>query len=200
MTTVGIVVAAGMGTRFGGSKAEATLDGRPLWEWGRATLMGGGVDDVLVVGDVPGGIPGGARRRDSVRAGLVAASSASHVVVHDAARPLATSGLVAAVIARLREGDAAGVVPAVPVVDTLKRVDGDAVVVTVARADLVAVQTPQAFDRVVLLRAHDGDDADATDDAELLERAGERVVIVPGEPTNLKVTYRSDLDLARAML
>ena len=139
--------------------------------------------------------PGGASRSESVRAGLAAVpATAGIVVVHDAARPLASPALFAAVVAAVRAG-ADGAVPGLPVVDTLKRVDGERVVETVPRQTLVAVQTPQAF-RAGALRAAHAADADATDDAALVEAAGGTVVVVPGEPDNLKVT--TPHDLARA--
>ncbi len=134
-----------------------------------------------------------------MRAGLAALpAGADLVVVHDAARPLATKALFAAVVAAVRDGaDAA--VPGVAVADTVKRVAGDRVVETVPRDALVAVQTPQAF-RADILRAAHTAGADATDDAALVEATGSTVVVVPGEPANLKVTTRSDLAVAAALL
>jgi 2-C-methyl-D-erythritol 4-phosphate cytidylyltransferase len=119
------------------------------------------------------------------------------VVVHDAARPLASPALFAAVVAAVNAG-ADGAVPGVPVADTVKRVDGARVIETVARDDLVAVQTPQAFRASALRRAHAAG-ADATDDAVLVEQAGGRVVVVPGERHNLKVTDPDDLRIAAAL-
>ena len=200
MTLWGIVVAAGSGRRFGGPKHTIELGGKPLYQWAVTCLQDAGCEGVVVVGDVPGGIPGGTRRRDSVAAGLAAIPGhADYVLVHDAARPLASIKLAKAVVARLEMGDAAGVVPAVPVRDTVKRVVGDVVVETVARSDLIAVQTPQGFVVADLKAAHGADDADATDDAALVERAGGVVVTVPGEPSNIKVTYPEDLLLALAL-
>ena len=119
------------------------------------------------------------------------------VVVHDAARPLASPVLFKAVIDAVRSGaDAA--VPALLVPDTVKRVEGDRVVETIARDGLVVVQTPQAFRADALRAAHrEGDDA--TDDAALVEATGGRVVVVPGEPANLKVTTPADLVVASAL-
>jgi 2-C-methyl-D-erythritol 4-phosphate cytidylyltransferase len=118
--------------------------------------------------------------------------------VHDAARPLASNELFKRVIDAIATG-ADGAVPAVPVVDTLKRVEDERVVATVDRDDLVAVQTPQAF-RAALLRSAHESNSDATDDAALVELAGGTVVIVPGERTNLKLTVPDDLDLVRALV
>lgn len=200
MRTWGIVVAGGSGDRFGGPKHVAELDGVPLWKRAAAVLEAT-CDGVTVVGAVPGGVPGGARRRDSVAAGLAhVPEDVGRVLVHDAARPLATVDLARRVLERLALGGVDGVVPVVPVRDTLKEVDGRAVVGTVERARLVAVQTPQAFRRVALAEAHATSAGDATDDAQLLERIGARVVTVEGDPRNLKVTYPEDLDVARALL
>jgi 2-C-methyl-D-erythritol 4-phosphate cytidylyltransferase len=148
---------------------------------------------------VAAAVAGGANRSDSVRAGLAAVpSSAEVVVVHDAARPLASAGLFAAAVAAVRAG-ADGAIPGTPVVDTLKRVEGDRVVETVARHTLVAVQTPQAFRPGALRKAHAGR-GDATDDAALVESAGGTVVVVPGEADNLKVTTPDDLARAACLL
>jgi len=196
----GIVVAAGSGDRFGRPKAQVLLHGRQLWQWARDALVSGGVSEVVGVGPVPGGIPGGARRRDSVAAGLAAlGDDPSHVLVHDAARPLASPALVRRVIDRLARGDVEGVVPALPIRDTVKRVKGELVAETVDRSGLVVVQTPQGFDADTLRAAHGAGDDDAPDDALLVERSGGRVVTVPGEEANLKITYPADLALAEAL-
>jgi 2-C-methyl-D-erythritol 4-phosphate cytidylyltransferase len=165
-------------------------------------------DDVVVVlppgvewdgPPVAAAVSGGGTRSDSVRAGLAAVPrSAEVVVVHDAARPLASPALFAAVVAAVR-GGADGAVPGTPVVDTLKRVDGDRVVETVARQALVAVQTPQAFRAGVLATAH-ATGGEATDDAALVESAGGTVVVVPGEVDNVKVTTPGDLSRAALLL
>lgn len=201
MSVVGIVVAAGRGERFGRPKHTVELFGRPLWHHGRDALLAGGANEVIVVGNVPGGIPGGRRRRDSVAAGLAALPAGTEwVLVHDAARPLATPQLVRRVIRRLLEGDADGVVPAVPLLDTVKRVEGDRVMDTMTRSALVAVQTPQGFAVAALRAAQEGSDDDASDDAVLVERDGGVVVTVPGDPGNLKITYPEDLVVAEALL
>ena len=154
-----------------------------------------------MVGSVPGGIPGGERRRDSVAAGLaMIPEGADAVVVHDAARPLAGPELVGRVLERLAIGDVAGVVPGVRVRDTLKMVEGDSVVMTVDRDPLISVQTPQAFRASVLRAAYAAGYDDASDDASLLERIGATVAWVGGDPGNLKVTYPADLQILEAML
>lgn len=200
MRIAAIVVAAGRGERFGAPKGQVLLRDRPLWDWCRAALSEGGVGDIVLVGDVPGGIPGGERRRDSVAAGMAALpADTSHVLVHDVARPLATPKLVGSVITRLLRGDVEAVVPALPVRDTLKRVDGDRVVTTVDRSALVAVQTPQGFTVAALRRAHEADAGDASDDALLIEHMGGSVATIMGEVANLKITYPEDLVLAERL-
>ncbi len=193
----GIVLAAGRGDRFGGPKHHLTLDGEPLWTHGRRALEAAGLSKIIVVGDVPGGIEGGPRRQDSTANGLDAVpEGVEFVIVHDAARPLASPELVRRVLHRLLVGDAAAVIPVLPVTDTVKEVAGDEVIATVDRSALRAVQTPQGFSAPVLRRALRSDAADVTDDSALIERLGERVVTVPGETANIKVTYPEDLHLA----
>jgi 2-C-methyl-D-erythritol 4-phosphate cytidylyltransferase len=141
---------------------------------------------------------GGETRRDSVRSGLETISS-DLVVVHDAARPFVSVGLVAAVLDRLRDYD--GAICAVPVTETLKETSGQVVVETVDRARLYRAQTPQAFKTGVLKRAHERalrDRFDPTDDAQLVERCGGRVGLVEGSHTNVKITYSEDFHLAEA--
>jgi 2-C-methyl-D-erythritol 4-phosphate cytidylyltransferase len=207
VTTWGIVVAGGTGQRFGAPKQFARLAGVSVVDRALAATREA-CDEVVVVVPAdstwqpPAGIAtatAGATRSDSVRAGLAAVDDrAEIVVVHDAARPLASRALFAAVIDAIRDGaDAA--VPAIPVVDTLKRVVDGHVVETVARDGIVAVQTPQAFRAGALRAAHEHGAVD-TDDAALVEMGGGTVVTVPGEPRNLKVTVAADLELAHALL
>ena len=141
---------------------------------------------------VAAAVDGGTSRSESVRAGLAAVpASADIIVVHDAARPLVSRALLEAVVAVVRAG-ADGAVPALPVADTLKQVEGDRVRGTVERNGLVAVQTPQAFEAEMLRAAHRGG-GEATDDAALVEAVGGQVVVVPGDPLNLKITTPHDL-------
>jgi len=203
-----VVVAAGRGDRYGGAKQFLELAGTRLVD--RAVAACADASDAVVVvlpadtawdgAVVHAAVTGGATRSDSVRAGLAALPpTVEIVVVHDAARPLASRVIFDAVIDAIRSGaDAA--VPGVPLADTLKRVDdGARVVETVARDDLVAVQTPQAFRADALRAAHASED-DATDDAALVEQHGGCVVVVPGDAANFKITAPSDLDLAAAVL
>jgi 2-C-methyl-D-erythritol 4-phosphate cytidylyltransferase len=198
-----IVVAGGSGTRFGRPKQYEPLGGRRVLDWSvdAARAASDGVVVVVPAADAEreGGVPGGRTRAESVRAGLAhVPGEATIVCVHDAARPFATAGLFAAVVAAVRHG-ADGAVPGLPVTDTIKIVDTDsgAVVATPPRDVLVAVQTPQAFRAGVLRTAH-VDQGEGTDDAALVEARGGRVVVVPGEPSNRKVTVAADLDWARA--
>ena len=207
MTVWGIVVAGGRGSRFGAAKQFARLGGATVIE--RSIAAAARVCDGVVVALPPESrwqpappvvaVAGGATRADSVRAALGAVpADADVVVVHDAARPLASPLLFAAVIAAVRAGaDAA--VPAIAVTDTVKRVEGDRVIETVPRDGLVVVQTPQAFRAEALRRAH-ADGSDASDDAMLVERSGGVVTIVAGETRNLKITVPDDLELAARML
>jgi 2-C-methyl-D-erythritol 4-phosphate cytidylyltransferase len=145
-------------------------------------------------------VAGGASRRESVSRGLDRVS-ADRVVVHDAARPFVTAADIERTVAALEDND--GVVNAVPVDETLKRVADDHVVETLDRTDLWRTQTPQAFRVEVLRRAHGraaADCFDATDDAELLERYGGRVGVVRGSRRNLKLTFPEDFAVAEAML
>ncbi|MDP8959494.1 MAG: 2-C-methyl-D-erythritol 2,4-cyclodiphosphate synthase, partial [Actinomycetota bacterium] len=196
-----VLVAGGKGKRFGGPKHRAELRGRPLWEWGRRALLEGGAAQVVVVGPVPGGVEGGSRRRDSVRAGLERVPDhVRFVLVHDAARPLASPALVKRVIERLRVGDVQGVVPALVVRDALKQVEGEWVVGTIEREQVMTAQTPQGFVTQALKAAHAELEGDAADDAALVEKAGGEVVVIVGESANLKVTYPEDIDTAEALL
>jgi 2-C-methyl-D-erythritol 4-phosphate cytidylyltransferase len=201
VTCWGVVVAAGCGERFGTAKHGVTLRGRYLWEWARDSLLVGGARGVVLVGPVLGGVPGGERRRDSVFAGLAALpAEASHVLVHDAARPLASPDLARRVIERLLAGDVDAVIPVLTVADTVKRIEGDRVAETVERNGLALAQTPQGFRLSTLLAAHAGSPQDAGDDAALIERMGGTVAVIDGEARNIKITFPADLAFAEALL
>ncbi|NNC92963.1 MAG: NTP transferase domain-containing protein, partial [Acidimicrobiia bacterium] len=151
----GIVVAGGRGDRFGGPKQLELLGGEPLWEWARRARLEGGVAGVVIVGEMAGAVAPGTRRRDSVAAGLAEVpEDVPYVLVHDAARPLATPALVERVLERLRRGDVIGVVPGTAVRDATKRVEGERVIAAVPRDDLISVQTPQGFATAALREAH----------------------------------------------
>ena len=197
-----IVVAAGGGSRFGGAKHDHELDGRPLWQWGRDALLEGGAASVVVVGPVEGGVPGGRRRQDSVANGLaVVPTEVEYVAIHDAARPLASALLVEDMHRLLIASDMDGVVPVVPLQDTVKEVAESRVVRrTLDRTQLVAVQTPQMFRADVLRAAHGAYVGDATDDAAMVEAMGGSVMTMAGERTALKITYPEDMVMARHYL
>ncbi|MEM7093399.1 MAG: 2-C-methyl-D-erythritol 4-phosphate cytidylyltransferase [Actinomycetota bacterium] len=202
-----IIVAAGSGSRFGGPvpKQFVEVAGRRIVDWSIAAARA--VSDGVVVVLPPGGefgidhddmvssVIGGDSRSESVRRGLaVVPDRADVVLVHDAARPVASIDLFSRVADAVR-GGADGVVPSVPVVDTLRSVDGT----PVDRSTLVAVQTPQGFAPVALRAAHATRDV-ATDDATLVTLVGGKVVSVDGERWNLKVTDPDDERVAAVLL
>ena len=208
-----IVVAGGSGSRFGGLKQFELLAGERVIDWsiaaasfcadGVVAVVSADSDLALTRGElqvhpkIRAVVHGGASRSASVRNGLAAVpDSAAIIVVHDAARPLASPQLFTDSVQAIRNG-AGAAVTAVPVVDTIKRTDGSLVDGTVDRADLVAVQTPQAFNAALLRLAH-AEGSDATDDAGLVEALGANVVIVPGDVRNLKLTTPEDLIILEA--
>lgn len=199
-----VVVAGGSGQRFGRPKQYESLGDERIIDRSRrmAALVSDGVVLVVPEADVEreGGVAGGTTRSESVRAGLDAVpADATVVCVHDAARPLAGPDLFRRVLDAVARG-ADGAVPGLPVADTIKIVDAaGAVVSTPQRALLRAVQTPQAF-RADVLRAAHADRGEGTDDAELVERAGGRVVVVEGDPVNRKITHLDDLEWARSVV
>jgi len=221
---VAVVVAAGSGSRLGGEtpKALRAVAGRSLVARSVAQLAAGGCTDAVVVvapglenafaealADAPIPcllVPGGAERQDSVRLGLDAVAAAPAlagcrvVLVHDAARALVPAAVVTRVIAAVRDG-AEAVIPVVPVVDTVRRVDAAGSLV-VDRAGLRAVQTPQGFDLAVLAAAHARiaeEGVAVTDDAAACEHLGRRVTLVEGARESLKVTEPLDLLFAEAI-
>jgi 2-C-methyl-D-erythritol 4-phosphate cytidylyltransferase len=219
MSVAAVVPAAGRGDRLGGERPKAfrLLGGAPLLVHAVGALRASRCVEHVVVA-VPAdrlaevsvllgpgviAVPGGASRQASVAAALaVLPSDVDVVLVHDAARPLVPVDVVDAVAAAVLAG-ADAVVPVLPVVDTLKRVDAAGLVsATVARAGVYAVQTPQGFRREVLARAHAAaDPADpATDDAGLVERLGIAVATVPGSGDAMKITTPFDLVVAEALL
>lgn len=221
---VAIVVAAGMGTRFGGQipKPVAPLAGRTVIEVAIESLAAGGCTAAVVVvsrgaehhfTQALAGCPipltlvqGGANRRDSVLKGLEAIAAdpelaTSIVLVHDAVRPLVPADMVQRVVDAVRAG-AVAVTPAIPVVDSLRRVDPDGGSHQVDRSELRAIQTPQGFDFDTLLASHRAAAAagtEVTDDVGVCEAVGHQVVIVDGAASAFKITHAADLDLARAL-
>jgi 2-C-methyl-D-erythritol 4-phosphate cytidylyltransferase len=224
-----VVVAGGSGQRFGQLKQFALLAERPVVEWAVAACRPSSVGVVLVIPrgsrdsdghdaeghdtkghDAEGHgadvvVEGGLTRAQSVRLGLAAVpDDADVIVVHDAARPLASEALFDAVINAVNAG-AGCAIPGLPVSDTIKVVDSNVVdgtqtvTATLDRSSLVAVQTPQAFGAALLRRAH-AEGGEATDDAALVEALGATVRVVPGDPRNLKITTPADLGTAEHLL
>lgn len=218
-----IVLAAGSGVRFasGIPKAFAALGDRTLLERAVGNAIASGSVGRIVAVVPPGAemlardllsglgpdvevIGGGETRAASTRLGLERVRDAATVVCHDAARPLASPGLFDRVIAALADDpDADGVIPVVPVVDTVKRVTDHVVVGTEPRESLSLAQTPQAFRTAALVEAHDRAlraGVDVSDDAGAIELVGGRVIAVPGEIANRKITTPEDLAVAAAVL
>jgi 2-C-methyl-D-erythritol 4-phosphate cytidylyltransferase len=213
--SIALILAAGSGERLGLSRPKALVElaGRPLVDWSIDVLSGIACIETIVLALPPGtrappgvsAVDGGAVRSDSVRRALAATERGDPVLIHDAARPLLTAALARSVIAALLADDSAdAAIAAVPVTDTVKRVDGGGVVrETLDRRELWAVQTPQVFRRAALERALAVPEevlAEATDDAWLIERAGGKVIVVRASEENLKVTTGLDLKVAETML
>jgi 2-C-methyl-D-erythritol 4-phosphate cytidylyltransferase len=222
--TWAVLVAAGRGERLGEDrpKAFARLGDLPLLAEPLRRLDESPWVDAVVVVAPPGWeepaillaeelgaskvaacVPGGETRTESVRAGVAEVpGEVAVILVHDAARPLLEDDVIERVIAALREGFD-GAVPGVPVVDTVKRVRDETVHETLARDELVTVQTPQAFAADALraaLRSESGRALQATDCASLVEADGGRIKVVRGDERLLKVTTRDDLDRVAAWL
>jgi 2-C-methyl-D-erythritol 4-phosphate cytidylyltransferase len=216
-----ILAAAGQGDRLGleRPKAFAPLNDRPLvaeplerldasdWiegivvaappEWEEPCIL---VAEEVAAGKVAATVTGGESRSESVRAALAEVpEEATVVLVHDAARPLVIDEVIERVITALGDGWD-GAVPALPISDAVKRVDGETVSETLDRQGLVAVQTPQAFVTSVLREALAGDVSSAPDCASLVEARGGRVRVVEGDRRLVKVTEPSDLELVASWL
>ena len=215
-----IIVAAGSSKRAGFDKLVAKIAGRPVIQHTLAafekTIC---VNDVLVVSSetvamrhfivrttlrkVRKVVRGGTRRQDSVQAGLNALNDeVEFVAVHDAARPLITPREIERVFAAARKHGAAAL--ATPITDTLKLADANHVVTgSIDRQNVFAMQTPQVFRRDLLSQAYEQvkrDSVTVTDEVSAIEHAGGKVVMVPAEDHNFKITYASDLLLAEAIL
>ncbi|OBJ47246.1 2-C-methyl-D-erythritol 4-phosphate cytidylyltransferase [Mycobacterium sp. 1423905.2] len=222
-TVVAIVPAAGSGERLaaGVPKAFYQLEGHSLVERAVIGLLDSGVVDTVVVAAPPTRtdeaklilgrkatvVPGGLSRTDTVGLALASlratpdSTPPQFVLVHDAARALTPPAMIARVVDALRAGHD-GVVPALPLSDTIKAVDANGVVLgTPERAGLRAVQTPQGFATELLMRAYQhAGSAQFTDDASLVEHVGGQVQVVDGDPLAFKITTPLDLMLARAIV
>jgi len=214
-----VLAAAGSGERLGADRPKAfvRLGDQPLLAESLARLEASDWIDAIVVAAPPGWeepaillaeelgcgkvsacVAGGATRADSVRLGVAEVpGEAAVVLVHDAARPLLDDSVVERVVTALGDGWD-GAVPALPIPDTVKRVDGERVAETLARGDLRVVQTPQAFVANVLRGALTG--SDWTDCSAAVEAAGGRGRVVEGDPRLVKVTDADDLDRVAALL
>ena len=220
-----VVPAAGAGRRLGGgTKALVRLDARAMLAHAVEAMEANRCTTAVVVVSHPDAleataklladeglakvtalVAGGPTRQASVAAGLRALPpEPRYVVVHDAARPLAPPGMIDRMLELLLEAGLAGVVPGVPVIDTIRRVDAaQRSTGIVDREQLRSMQTPQLFVREVLEGAYRlalRERAEATDEAALVELAGHSVQIVPGDPENLKVTTPLDLAVAETLL
>ena len=214
MSFAAVLVAGGAGLRAGAAvpKQWRDLAGRPVLRWAAEGLRAAGADQLVVV--VPDGevararsvleglsadvVRGGATRTGSVRAGLQALAPVPGVVlVHDAARPFVGARQVGLLLEALASAD--GALPALPVGDTLKQADDGVVAGTVPRGGLFRAQTPQAFRYPVLAAAYAAASGEATDDAALVEAAGGRVVLTPGDPMLFKITHPEDFAMAEAL-
>jgi 2-C-methyl-D-erythritol 4-phosphate cytidylyltransferase len=217
-----IIVAGGSSQRMGFDKLLVPLDGKPVVAHSIAAFeQTEAVTEIILVGraerlaeyekiaethgfrKISAVIPGGARRQDSVRLGLEQlAAAAEFVAVHDAARPLVRPDLIERIFQLARtDGGAAS---AAPVIDTLKRVDDNHVVTeAVERANLFAIQTPQIFRRDLLMQAYNAifeAGVEVTDEISAVERIRGKVILVPNEEPNFKITFSADLPLAEFVL
>lgn len=215
--TVAVVTAAGSGERLGAGipKAFVELGGCTMLQRAVDGLFASGVIDEVIVavptdrideaaailGERATIVAGGSERPETVSRALAAVGESEFVLVHDAARPLTPAAQIQRVVAGLNEGLRA-VIPVLPVVDTIKAVDSNGVVLgTPERSGLRAVQTPQGFETALLRRAYErAGSAAVTDDASLVEYLGTPVHTVPGDTLAFKITTPLDLQLARAVL
>jgi 2-C-methyl-D-erythritol 4-phosphate cytidylyltransferase/2-C-methyl-D-erythritol 2,4-cyclodiphosphate synthase len=210
-----VIVAAGQGVRAGAGEAKQwrLLGGQAVLRWSAQALLAAGAEELVVcvrpedrerakaalAGLVGWALAdGGPSRAQSVRAGLAALSPVDAVLIHDAARPFIPAELPAKLLAALEKAD--GAVPALPVADTLKKEDGERIV-TADRAGLWKAQTPQAFRLATLVGAYDTlpADAQASDDAGVVEAAGGRIALIGGHPMLFKLTFPEDFDMAETL-
>jgi 2-C-methyl-D-erythritol 4-phosphate cytidylyltransferase len=213
-----IIVAAGRGKRFGSAKQFAILKGLPLVYWSLERFEKHPEVDRIVLVIPPqeeketflrrykklqAVVPGGTERQDSVGQGFeqIDPSRTGIVLVHDGVRPLLSEGLITRVIHAARDKGAA--VPGVALDETIREARGEDVIKTHDRNSLYRIQTPQGFSYALLKEALESAVRDkfyGTDEAMLLERLGMRVVLVEGDPKNIKITNPSDLKVAEALL
>jgi 2-C-methyl-D-erythritol 4-phosphate cytidylyltransferase/2-C-methyl-D-erythritol 2,4-cyclodiphosphate synthase len=219
MSFSAVIVAAGSGTRAGPGQAKQwrVLAGKPVLRWSAETLLNTGAQKLVIVADpeardaLEGALDGlsgwsatagGATRALSVQAGLAALADRpadEPVLIHDAARPFLGAATIASVLKGLADAD--GAIPALPVADTLKSGAVDSSLVTKPRDNLWRAQTPQAFRRDRLLAAYAAwsGPGEPTDDAQVVEHHGGRVVVVQGDPMLMKLTYPEDFAMAERL-
>jgi 2-C-methyl-D-erythritol 4-phosphate cytidylyltransferase len=213
-----IIVAAGEGQRFGAPKQFAPLRDKPVLEWSLGCFdTHVQVADIVLVlmsdiekeeyirrfPKISAVVVGGKHRQDSVVAGFshVDPQKTSLVLIHDGVRPLVDHALLSRVITATKENGAA--VPAIAIEDTVKAVEGEKILRTLDRAKLRRVQTPQGFSYPILKAALDQAREDnylGTDEAALVERIGKEVVVVEGDPRNIKITTPEDIQIAEVYL
>jgi len=218
MTFSAIVVAAGSGSRAGSGtpKQWREVGAKPVARWSVEAFFAAGAKSIVLVAP-PGDmhlaeeifrdlkdlaiVPGGAERADSVSAGLsaLAGDAPDVVMIHDAARPFLKTVHIQALLADLKHAE--GAILALPVADTLKRAQADGAVITVPRDGLWRAQTPQAFRYKTLVDAYAAwpGDSPPTDEAVVIETAGGRVRLTPGDPALMKLTYPEDFYMAEAL-
>jgi 2-C-methyl-D-erythritol 4-phosphate cytidylyltransferase len=213
-----IIVAAGRGERFGSPKQLSLLKGKTVLDWSLEKFEAHeAVDEIILVLKEEQGkekilahykkivavVQGGKERQDSVLNGfkMINPEKTGIVLVHDGVRPLVSQALISRVIeATFKKG---AVIPGLLLEDTVKEVVGKEVIKTLERQELCRVQTPQGFSYSILKKALNKAQEEGyygTDEASLVERTGERVYVVPGDPTNIKITVPGDLRAAEAFL
>ncbi len=213
-----IVVAAGNSLRFGANKQTVTIKGKSVLRRTLESLQRHKqVDEVILVlnkqlskvryskdfSKIKKVVMGGRKRQDSVVAGfrMIEPAQEALVLVHDGARPLVKHDLISRIISAAREHGAA--VPALPIQDTVKSAAGDVVSKTLDRTRLWRCQTPQGFRYSILKPALEEalkQGYYSTDEASLVERIGGKVKIVPGDNTNIKITFPEDIKIAEAFV
>lgn len=218
MTFSAVIVAAGSGSRAGPGQAKQwrPVAGKAVLRWSVEAFLAAGAANIIIVTtedgekalpEVLSGLPGwravrgGATRALSVQSGLAALAGRPEneaVLIHDAARPFLSGATIEGVLKALETADA--VLPALPVADTLKRAEPGRNPTTTSREHLWRAQTPQAARRDTLLAAYAAwTEGEPTDDAQVVEAAGGRVAIAPGDPLLLKLTYPEDFAMAERL-
>ena len=219
MAADAIIVGGGSGARFGRKKQFIRLGETPLLkrtavpferhESVRGIVVVVPEEDIPLASEILSGISkplrfaqGGRTRQESVWSGLMLSEESEYVLIHDAVRPFVTGELISRVLTGIADFDAC--IPGLAATNTLKEVNGDLVVRTVPRSNVYAIQTPQCFRRERIVEAHTWAQgrgmSDATDDSALIEAIGGRIRVVEGDPFNMKITHRQDMEIAEAIV